>query len=61
MNWFNVVGMISVIALFLPIIFIVIFRLAWYKSFPALLVYYTITLWLQLFSHGFFKADKRFI
>ncbi|MFI5129227.1 MAG: hypothetical protein ACHQFX_04520 [Chitinophagales bacterium] len=61
MNWFDVVGMISTVSLFLPILFIVTFRLAWYKSFPALLVYYTITFGFNLLSIDFFKADKNFI
>ena len=61
MNWFNVVGMISTFSMFLPVIFIIVFRLTWYKSFPALLVYYTITFGFNLLSIDFFKADKNFI
>ena len=61
MNWFNVVGMISSFSLFLPVIFILALRLGWYKSFPALLVYYTITFGFNLLSLDFIKADKNFI
>jgi len=61
MNWFNVVGMISTFSLFVPVIFIIAFRLAWYKSFPALLIYYTMTFGFNLLSLDFIKADKNFI
>ena len=61
MNWFNVVGIIATFSLLLPVIIILAFRLAWYKSFPALLVYYTITFGYNLFSLGFFKIDKVFM
>lgn len=37
LNW---MGLISTIVLFLPIIFLLIFKLAWYRSLPALLFYY---------------------
>ncbi|MBC7948349.1 MAG: hypothetical protein H7Y42_10750 [Chitinophagaceae bacterium] len=52
MTWFNVVGLISSIALLLPIIIILSLRLALYKSFPALLAYY-----VMVFSHSFLSLD----
>jgi len=61
MNWFNTVGMISTFSLFLPVLFMVACRLTWYKSFPALLVYYAITFAFNLLSIDFFKTDKTFI
>jgi len=61
MNWFNVVGIISTFSLFLPILFIVAFRLTWYKSFPALLAYFTFTFGFNLLSLDIFKTDKNFI
>ncbi len=61
MNWFNVVGIISTFSLFLPVIFIIAFRLAWYKSFPALLIYYTITFGFNFLSLDFIRSDKTFI
>ena len=61
MNWFNAVGMISTFSLFLPVLFMVVCRLTWYKSFPALLVYYTITFSFNLLSLDYIKADKIFI
>ncbi|MEO7394168.1 MAG: hypothetical protein ABIU11_04450 [Chitinophagaceae bacterium] len=42
MTWNSVMGIISTVALFLPIIFILIFRLGAYRTFPVLLGYYVI-------------------
>lgn len=61
MTWFNVVGLVSAIALFLPIIIILSFRLAWYKSFPALLIYYFLVAGQNLLSLDFIKTDKSFV
>jgi hypothetical protein len=61
MTLFNVVGLISAIALFLPIIIILTLRLAWYKSFPALLVYYFLVCGHSLFSLDFMNTNKTFI
>jgi hypothetical protein len=40
MTLINTMGLISTIALFVPIIILLVFKLAWYKSFPALCFYY---------------------
>ena len=61
MSWFNVVSLISIISLFLPIIIMLALRLAWYKTFPALLVYYFLVSTYNLFSLDFIKADSRFL
>ena len=61
MTWFEVMGIISTSALFLPIIIIFALRLAWYKSFPALLVYYAIVFSQNLFSLGYFAISKQFV
>jgi hypothetical protein len=61
MTLFNVVGLISAIALFLPIIIILTLRLAWYKSFPALLVYYFLVCGHSFFALDFMNTDKTFI
>ncbi len=61
MNWFNVVGLISTFSLFLPVIFILACRLTWYKTFPALFIYYAITFGFNLISLDFMKADKTFV
>ena len=61
MSWFNVVGIVATFSLFLPVIIILASRLAWYRSFPALLVYYAITFGYNLFSLGYFKVDRVFM
>ncbi len=61
MTWYNVVGIVSTIALALPVISILVFRLAWYKSFPALLVYYLIVFGFNFVSLNFVQVDKNFI
>jgi hypothetical protein len=60
MTWYSVVGLISVTTLFLPIIVILAFRLAWYKSFPALLVYYIIVFGYNVLTLDFVGLDNRF-
>lgn len=61
MTWFEAVGLISAIALFLPIITAVILRLAWYKSFPALLVYYLLVSCQTFLALNFMKVDGTFV
>jgi hypothetical protein len=61
MTWFEVMGIISTSALFLPIIIIFALRLAWYKSFPALLVYYIIVSSQNFLALGFIKANPGFV
>ncbi len=61
MNWFNVVGLISTITLLAPIITILALRLAWYKSFPALLAYYVVVFGYNLLSLEYFHLDKTFL
>ncbi len=41
MTWNYVMGMVSSIALLLPVFLILFYRLATYKSFPAIFIYYT--------------------
>jgi hypothetical protein len=52
MTLLNSMGLISTIALLLPIIMLLAFKLAWYKSFPALLFYY-----LFLLSNNFLSLS----
>lgn len=42
MTWNFIMGIISTVALFLPIAFILILRLGQYRTFPAILLYYII-------------------
>jgi len=54
-------GYISTIALFMPVIFILIFRLGNYRSFPVLLFYYTTVSVYNMLTQGYIKADKELI
>ena len=57
MTWNSVMGFISSIALFLPIFFTLIFRLGGYRTFPALLPYYSIVFSYNLLTEGYIKAS----
>ena len=57
MSWNSIMGLISSIALFLPVALIVITRLAGYKTFFALLIYYTFVLVYNLLTEGYIKAN----
>ena len=61
MNWFELTGILSTSALFLPVITTLALRLAWYKSFPALLAYYILVFGFNFISLDYLKADKEFI
>jgi hypothetical protein len=61
MTWFEVMGIISTGTLFLPIIIIFALRLAWYKSFPALLVYYAMVASQNFLSLAFVNVNKDFV
>jgi hypothetical protein len=53
MNWNSTMGLISTIALFLPIVLILALRLGTYRSFPALLFYYVSVFVYNLFTVGY--------
>jgi hypothetical protein len=61
MTLFDLMGLLSTLALALPIIFLVLTRLAWYKSFPALMGYSAIMLAHNLTSLGYIHASRQFI
>jgi hypothetical protein len=61
MTLYNVAGLLSAITLSLPIIIILTLRLAWYKSFPALLTYYVLVFGHSFLTQEFIKANKTFI
>lgn len=50
MSWSSTIGLISSVALFLPVLFILVFKLGNYRTFPALLVYYFIVFGYNLLS-----------
>lgn len=49
-------GLVSSVALFLPIITILLFRLGSYRTFPALLAYYTSVFIYNLFTEGYINV-----
>ncbi len=57
MTWNSAMGLISTIALFLPIFFILAFRLGGYRTFPALVCYYIIVFSYNLMTEGYIKAS----
>ena len=60
MTWNSVMGLISSVALFLPVIFILILRLGTYRSFPALLVYYFLVFVYNLFTENYVHVSSEF-
>jgi hypothetical protein len=56
MTWNSIMGLISTIALFLPVFFILVLRLGTYRSFSALLFYYITVFIYNLFTEGYIKA-----
>jgi signal transduction histidine kinase len=60
MNLFNIMGLVSTVALSLPIIFLLTSRLAWYRSFPALLFYYTIVLSYNIALLGYIDTSRNY-
>ncbi|HYV53645.1 MAG TPA: hypothetical protein VE933_03555, partial [Chitinophagaceae bacterium] len=61
MKWFELAGIVSTSALFLPVISTLALRLAWYKSFPALLAYYILMFGFNFLSFDYFQANKSFL
>jgi len=61
MTWNSTMGFICTVALFLPILFILVLRLGAYRTFPALLIYYTGVFIYNLFTEGFIRADRQVI
>lgn len=61
MTWNNIMGYISTFALFMPVLFILLFRLGTYRSFPVLLFYFTTVLVYNMLTQGYIKVDKEII
>ena len=61
MTWNSIMGLISSIALLLPIIVILALRLAGYRSFPALLIYYIIIFTYNLLTEGYINVSDNVI
>lgn len=61
MNWNTVMGLVSTVALSLPILMMFVTRLAGYRTFPFLLAYYAIVLGYNLLTEGYITASENFI
>jgi hypothetical protein len=61
MTWNSIMGIVSSVALFLPVFFILIFRLGGYRTFPALVGYYVIVLAQNLMNEGYINASPEII
>ena len=61
MTWNSIMGIVSSIALFCPFVFILVLRLGFYKTFPALLVYYASILVYNLMTEGYITASTETI
>jgi len=57
----NIIGLLSTLALFMPILFILVFRLGIYRSFPALFVYYLLIFAYNLFVLQYIPVSKSFL
>lgn len=57
MTWNSVLGLISTISLFLPVVLILFMRLGTYKSFPALIVYYLSVFIYNILTEGYVPAN----
>jgi hypothetical protein len=58
MTLFSIMGLVSTVALALPVITLIFTRLAWYKSLPALFFYYLGSLSTNLVTLGYIPASK---
>jgi len=50
MSWSSTIGLISSVALFLPVLFILVLKLGNYRTFPALMIYYFIVFGYNLLT-----------
>ena len=57
MTWNFTMGIISTVALFLPIVFILILRMSRYRTFPALIAYYTIAIINNFLGEGYIAVS----
>jgi hypothetical protein len=51
-------GIISTIALAIPIVLLLVFKLAWYNSFPGLFIFYTISLIANIITLGYISSGS---
>ena len=61
MNWNSIMGFVSTIALFLPIFLILALRLGSYRSFPVLIVYFTIVFINNLMNEHYIQPSANMV
>lgn len=61
MNWNSTIGLISTLALFLPVFVILAFKLIRYKNFLPLFIYCLLAFSYNLMTENFVSAPKNFI
>ena len=61
MTWNSVMGIVSSVALFCPVFFILVLRLGAYRTFPALLFYYATVFIYNLMTEGYVAAGPELI
>lgn len=61
MTWNSVMGIVSSVALFCPVFFILVLRLGAYRTFPALLFYYAIVFIYNLMTEGHIAANPEVV
>ena len=57
MTWNSIMGIVSSLALFLPIFLIMALRLGTYRSFPVLLIYYAMVFIYNLLTEGYIPTN----
>ena len=57
MSWNSILGVISSVSLFLPVILILLMRLSTYKTFPALAGYYLMVFVYNILTEGYISAN----
>jgi hypothetical protein len=60
MTWNYVMGLVSTVALSLPILTIIATKLSGYRSFPALLIYYALAVGDNFLTQGYIPVEKTF-
>ncbi|HEX7844394.1 MAG TPA: hypothetical protein VF476_01265 [Chitinophagaceae bacterium] len=60
MTWNTVMGLVSTVALSLPILTMIACRLAGYRSFPFLIAYYAIVAGYNMLTEGYINAPENF-
>lgn len=61
MTWNTIMGFVSSFALFIPIVLILILRLGSYRTFPALLFYYSSVFIYNLMTEGYIQVNDNTI